>query len=208
MQNSRSLLLAVSVVAVLGLVWCAQHRAKDASDADESPSAQAREPESTSAAANARGDSTVAPATSASVAARSQAVPNGSTKDADGGAQPLDAGSRATLSPASSPSGGSAAVINDALGSRQQSTLQFLSNIERELGREPPPQARELAAMKERGATTADLERYIEREFPKDIQLRALALRWVRGTGGPKAPGTEPGSGDAGPHIAPIRKAP
>lgn len=82
--------------------------------------------------------------------------------------------------------------------------LRLLASIERELKRNPPPEVHALIAEHRRGADRDALITHVQTQFPPDLALRVLTLRWIDdvhpGTGGaaatrPKTPalGTGPG---------------
>lgn len=61
----------------------------------------------------------------------------------------------------------------------EKQELALLASIERELKREPPPEVHALIAEYRRGADRATLVSRVQREFPKDLQLRVTTLRWI-----------------------------
>jgi hypothetical protein len=96
------------------------------------------------------------------------------------------------------------------VGSRE---LPLLASIERELQRTPPPEVHTLLAEYRRGANRAALIDHVQRNFPGDLSLRVLVLRWiddVRPEAGqaPVPRARAPGPGTGPPWVAPIRARP
>jgi hypothetical protein len=88
--------------------------------------------------------------------------------------------------------------------------LPLLATIERELKRAPPPEVHTLLAEYRRGADRAALIEHVQRNFPGDLSLRVVVLRWiddVRPDAGqapvPKARAPAPGTGPT--WVTPIR---
>lgn len=148
-----------------------------------------------------------APATTATSAAV-----NGASAMATGGAAggaPHD--SAAGKPPASHADAGSAppersgSSIVRAVGTSDPRDLAFLSRIEREPGKDPPPEVHALVERRKRGATREELMRGA-REL-SDLRLRVLALRWVDdvfGTTSAGAAPAAPASGSAPPLVKPL----
>lgn len=87
--------------------------------------------------------------------------------------------------------------------------LPLFSDIERELHRDPPPEAHALVGEFRRGADRGALIDFVRQRFPRDLALRAVALRWidrVRPARDGAANSPAPGSGGAAPWVAPIGK--
>jgi hypothetical protein len=93
-----------------------------------------------------------------------------------------------------------------AVGAGDPRDLALLSRIERELGRNPPPEIHALIERRKQGASRDELTRRA-RDLP-DLQLRVLALRWVEelfGASGAAAPAA-PAPGSASPLVKPVTK--
>ena len=105
------------------------------------------------------GDSVVAPTASA------DPEPAGATIDS--AAAPVETPSTST--------GGS--FVSRSLAASQPADLKLLGRIERELGREPPPEVHAMLRRRSEGASRDELQA-MARALP-DLQLRVLALRWV-----------------------------
>jgi hypothetical protein len=89
--------------------------------------------------------------------------------------------------------------------------LPLLSDIERELKRDPPPEAHELVAEFRRGADRAVLIDFVRQRFPRDLSLHAIALRWIDRVrplpgGTSQASPARPGSGGGPKWVAPFSK--
>jgi hypothetical protein len=57
--------------------------------------------------------------------------------------------------------------------------VALLAQLERELKRDPPPEAHALLAEYRRGAGRAELIEFVQQKFPRDLPLRVTALRWI-----------------------------
>lgn len=57
--------------------------------------------------------------------------------------------------------------------------LSLFTDFERELKREPPPEVHGLIAEFRRGVERDELMAYVRQRFPKDLAMRAIALRWI-----------------------------
>ena len=100
---------------------------------------------------------------------------------------PTDAAAKPAASVAAAPavsgaaaptaSGPSGTSIVQAVKGSDPRDLEFLASIERELKRDPPPEAHALVAARKRGASRAELASDIQR-LP-GLELRVLAERWL-----------------------------
>lgn len=88
--------------------------------------------------------------------------------------------------------------------------LALLSSVERELHRDPPAQVHELIARYRGGAGRDQLRAYVREDFPDDLPLRVLGLRWIDSAfPDPARPETEPkppATGSPPRWIEPIQK--
>jgi hypothetical protein len=119
--------------------------------------------------------------------------------------------SRPVLDVPSSPGSGGSSARNLAIPHVDPRELSLLADIERDLKRDPPPEAHSLIAEFRHGAKRSALIEYVRQRFPKDLGLRVVALRWIDrvrpapdGTGRP-SPHVQMGGGGAS-WVAPIRK--
>jgi hypothetical protein len=110
----------------------------------------------------------------------------------------------AGLAPTAAPSGdaGAAATASSTAAAFFASTTpvdrDFLADVERLSKRSPPPATAELIKMQHGGASRAELERFIDQSFGKEVAVRTPALRWleqVMPTGKPTAPAVPDMSG-------------
>jgi hypothetical protein len=85
------------------------------------------------------------------------------------------------LPPASSDAPAQAAATSSGtpVPPMEKQELALLASIERDLRRAPPPEVHALLAEYRRGADRATLVSRVQREFPKDLQLRVTTLRWI-----------------------------
>lgn len=109
------------------------------------------------------------------------------------------------------PAGSSGSTTAVSIPHVDSLALPLLADIERELKRDPPPEAHALVAELRRGAERATLIDFVRQRFPHDLSLRAIALRWIdrvrpapSGTSEPSPPPL--GSGDGPTWVAPIGK--
>jgi hypothetical protein len=80
----------------------------------------------------------------------------------------------------------------------------LLADVERIGKRTPPPEVGELIKLQHGGASRAELERFIDRSFGKDVALRTTTLRWleeVAPTGKPTTPASPAMTSKNPPHI-------
>jgi hypothetical protein len=112
------------------------------------------------------------------------------------------------LAPAAAGSGGASGA--SGLSRVDPQGVQLLADIERDLKRDPPAEARGLVTEFRRGASRAQLLDYVRQHFPQDMALRAVALRWIdRVRPGADAKPTNPslpGAGGGASWVAPISK--
>ncbi len=57
--------------------------------------------------------------------------------------------------------------------------LKLPAMLGEKLGKPPPPAVYQLLDMKKRDADADDLVEHVQREFPKDLKLRALTIDWL-----------------------------
>ena len=92
----------------------------------------------------------------------------------------------------------------------EKQELTLLASIERDLKREPPPEVHALLAEYRRGADRAALVSRVQREFPKDLQLRVTTLRWIDEVrpdpSRPSQGSSVPGQGTGSPWVRPIER--
>jgi len=96
-----------------------------------------------------------------------------------------------------------------ALGGLERREVSLLADIERELRRDPPPEAHALLDELRRGAEREALIAYVQQRFPRDLPLRVVALRWVDRVrpapgGTPARSPHPPGAGTGTPWLAPL----
>lgn len=201
MKRERALVgVALVALVVLGtFAALARCTATEPRPAPVSPS-EIRTSEPVDEAPAAVGKSVAAPPAPPSVAAPASGTPN---------APSVVASSESALSLAP-PTSSAGSRIARALAASRTADLELLGRIERELGRDPPP---EIHAMLRRGREGASRDELLgmARGLP-DLQLRVHALRWVddvRPAAGAKAtaPGV-PAPGSAAPLVKRIEPAP
>lgn len=198
MRRTGIVVTAVCIALALGAVWC---RRGDGSVVHAPP---------TSTGASTAADQ---PASTGSPVVASSPTSWGNTSAAaasssGSGRAPHPAGSPAAPSgarpPLSAPSPSSSArVISEVIAQREPRDLAFLAKLERELKRDPPPEARHLIELRRGGASREQLVAYVREQFPPDLQLRALALRWIdedRTDAGGAKPGV-PATAGSGPAL-------
>ena len=127
---------------------------------------------------------------------------------------PADAPADAPLAaaePATSPSvsarPASAQPSTGAVPPMQRQELALLASIERDLGREPPPEVHALLADYRRGADRATLIARVQQSFPGDLPLRVTVLRWidqVRPAAGTSPAPPAPGHGTGTSWVRPL----
>ena len=92
----------------------------------------------------------------------------------------------------------------------EKQELALLASIERDLKREPPPEVHALLAEYRRGADRAALVSRVQREFPKDLQLRVTTLRWIDEVrpdpSRPSPVSSVPGQGTGAPWVRPLER--
>jgi hypothetical protein len=116
--------------------------------------------------------------------------------------QPADAGAGIPTAGAVAPAPpGDPMVPQRFVAAHTKSELELLSRLARSDLR-PPPALDQLFGMRKRGATTEELIGFLQREFPPDLELRVLTLRWIKASER-KSPGNPPpapqGLGGRGP---------
>lgn len=140
------------------------------------------------AAAHAPRARRAAPVASGSAAAPATArapASNASSSDVDAGARvpradaPRPGVALRSVPPLATGAVASNADSNAALTQLGRREVWLLGDIERELHRDPPPEAHALLDEQRRGADRAALIDYVQRHFPRDLPLRVVALRWI-----------------------------
>lgn len=71
-------------------------------------------------------------------------------------------------------------TIARALHATDEHDRALLADIERRTHADPPPAVRELLALRHRGASRAELDRFIAEHLHDDLRVRIAAQRWAR----------------------------